>query len=361
MPCPYLFLTGTHGDSAYTEDNPQVEGAMSEHAQVKRAQVRHQATLLALPNVIGVGIGLKAVGGRRTEKLCLSVLVQRKVPGAALEAEALIPDDVEGVPTDVIEAGEVRALAARTSRLRPAPGGVSLGHVLVTAGTFGCVVRDRLSGDALILSNNHVLANSNRADPGDAILQPGAIDGGDEPADVLAALERFGEIQFARQPATCPLARGLVRAVNTLAAWGGFHHRLEAWRDDPLAVNRIDAAVARPQDEADLLPEVLDIGIVRGTRPPELGLKVRKSGRSSGLTTGEIIVLDATITVGYGESTARFTGQIVTTAMSQPGDSGSVLVEAGGTRAVGLLFAGSDQVTLHNPIEAVLSALAVEL
>ena len=178
---------------------------------------------------------------------------------------------------------------------------------------------------------------------------------------MLAALERFGEIQFAREPATCPLARGLVHAVNTLAAWGGFHHRLEAWRDDPLAVNRIDAAVARPLDEGDVLPEVLEIGIVRGTRPAELGLKVRKSGRSSGLTTGEIIVLDATITVGYGESTARFAGQIVTTPMSLPGDSGSVLVETGGTRAVGLLFAGSDQVTLHNPIESVLSALAVEL
>lgn len=334
---------------------------MSEHAEVKRAQIRHQAALLAKPNVIGLGIGLKAVAGRRTERLCLATLVRRKLPRAALEAEALIPDQVDGIPTDVVEAGEVRALAGRTTRLRPAPGGVSLGHVLVTAGTLGCIVRDRATGEALILSNNHVLANGNQAEPGDPILQPGAIDGGQEPADVLAALERFGEIQFMRQPATCPVARGLVRAANALAAWAGFHHRLEAWREDPLAVNRIDAAVARPLVEGDVLPEVLDIGPVRGTRPAELGLKVRKSGRSSGLTSGEIIVLDATITVGYGESTARFSGQIVTTAMSQPGDSGSVLVESGGPRAVGLLFAGSDQVTLHNPIEAVLSALAVEL
>jgi len=338
-----------------------VEGAVSEHAEVKRAQVRHQTALLAMPNVVGLGIGLKTVRGRRGERLCLAALVRRKVPRAALEPEALIPERVDGVPTDVIEVGEVRAQAARTSRLRPAPGGVSLGHVLVTAGTLGCVVRDRASGDALILSNNHVLANANQASPGDPILQPGAIDGGHEPADVVAALERFSEIQFAREPATCPLARGLVRLVNALAAWTGFNHRLEAWREDPLAVNRIDAAVARPFDENDLLAEVLEIGPVRGTRPPELGLKVRKSGRSSGLTTGEITVLDATITVGYGERTARFAGQMVTTAMSQPGDSGSVLVEVGGTRAVGLLFAGSDQVTLYNPIESVLSALAVEL
>jgi len=365
MPCPNTFpdpgVTDAPPECAYTGSKPPAEVAVSEHAEVRRAQLRHQAALLAKPNVVGLGIGLKTVRGRRGERLCLAALVRRKVPRAALDPEALIPDQVEGVPTDVIEVGEVRALSTRTTRLRPAPGGVSLGHVLVTAGTLGCVVRDRASGDALILSNNHVLADANQASPGDAILQPGAIDGGHDPADVIAALERFSVIQFAREPATCPVARGLVQLINMLAAWTGFNHRLEAWREDPVAVNRIDAAVARPFDENDVLPEVLEIGPVRGTRPAELGLKVRKSGRSSGLTMGEVTVLDATITVAYGERTARFAGQIVTTPMSHPGDSGSVLVEAGGTRAVGLLFAGSDQVTLHNPIESVLSALAVEL
>ena len=365
MLCPLAFpdpgLADAPPECAYTGSKPTAEVAVSEHAEVRRAQLRHQAALLAKPNVVGLGIGLKTVRGRRGERLCLAALVRCKVPRAALDPEALIPDQIEGVPTDVIEVGEVRALSARTTRLRPAPGGVSLGHVLVMAGTLGCVVRDRASGDALILSNNHVLADANQASPGDAILQPGAIDGGHDPADVIAALERFSVIQFAREPATCPVARGLVQLVNTLAAWTGFNHRLEAWREDPLAINRIDAAVARPFDENDVLPEVLEIGPVRGTRPAELGLKVRKSGRSSGVTTGEVTVLDATITVGYGERTARFAGQIVTTPMSRPGDSGSVLVEAGGSRAVGLLFAGSDQVTLHNPIESVLSALAVEL
>ncbi len=116
---------------------------MSEHAEVKQAQIQHQAMLLAMPNVIGVGIGLKSVQGRRGDRLCLAALVRRKLPRAALEAEALVPDELDGVPTDVVEVGDVRADAARTSRLRPAPGGVSLGHVRVTAGTFGCVVRDR--------------------------------------------------------------------------------------------------------------------------------------------------------------------------------------------------------------------------
>ena len=334
---------------------------MPEHDEVKRVQVQHKAMLLALPNVIGLGIGLKTVQGRRGDQLCLATLVRRKLPRAALEPEAIIPDEVDGIATDVLEVGDVQAQGSRMSRQRPAPGGVSLGHTRVTAGTFGCVVRDRSTGDALLLSNNHVLADCNRGQPGDAILQPGTADGGREPDDVLAALERFGEIQFTRQPATCPLASWFVRAVNELAAWGGFHHRLEAWREDPLAVNRIDAAVARPNDESDVLAEVLEIGPISGTRPPEFGLRVRKSGRSSGLTTGEVTVLETTITVGYGDSTAQFGGQIVTTPMSRPGDSGSVLVESGGPRAVGLLFAGSDLVTIYNPIDDVLRALAVEL
>lgn len=334
---------------------------MPEHEDVQRAQVQHRARLLALPNVIGLGIGLKTVRGRREDLLCLTALVRRKLPRAALEPEDVIPDEVEGIITDVLEVGEIRAQVSRSARYRPAPGGVSIGHPRVTAGTLGCIVRDRSTGDALILSNNHVLADCNRASPGDTILQPGVADGGREPEDGIGALERFGEILFARQPATCGLANGLVRAVNSVAAWGGFHHRLEAWREDALAINRIDAAVARPQEESDVLAEVLEIGQVSGTRLPELGLRVRKSGRSSGLTNGEITVLDTTLRVSYGERTAQFQGQVVTTPMSRPGDSGSLLVESGGPRAVGLLFAGSDLATIYNPIEDVLRTLAVDL
>src|SRR4030067_2386517 len=98
-------------------------------------------------------------------------LVRQKVPPAALTAETMVPREINGVRTDIIQVGEIRALQSRTDRWRPAPGGVSIGHFRITAGTFGCVVRDRASGSRLILSNNHVLANSNDASPGDAILQ----------------------------------------------------------------------------------------------------------------------------------------------------------------------------------------------
>ena len=325
------------------------------------ARQRHQETILRMPNVVGVGVGNKEVRGQRTRQMTVTALVRKKVPEAGLRPEDVIPKEVGGLPTDVIEVGDLRALQSRTARLRPAPGGVSVGHYQVTAGTLGCLVRDRTTGRRLILSNNHVLANSNDARVGDAILQPGAIDGGRDPADTIAELERFVAVQFLQGPATCGVALGAVALGNALAGVLGSKHRLMAYRYDSQAVNQMDAAVARPLEEAAVSNEILDIGELGGTAPAGLGMRVRKSGRSSGLTSGEITVLEATVTVGYGEKTARFEGQIISGPMSEPGDSGSVLVAADSLLAVGLLFAGSQQATIYNPIQAVLTALDVAL
>ena len=71
--------------------------------------------------------------------------------------------------------------------------------------------------------------------------------------------------------------------------------------------------------------------------------------------------MDATVTVMYGAQEARFEEQLVTTPMSEPGDSGSVVVDADSLLAIGLLFAGSDQATILNPMQAVLDALEVAL
>ena len=114
------------------------------------------------------------------DEVCVVALVRRKRPPTALGPEALVPSEIDGVPVDVLEVGDLRAQVDRKARLRPAPGGVSLGHYQITAGTFGCVVRDQASGARLLLSNNHVLANGNEASPEDPILQPGTADGGRE-------------------------------------------------------------------------------------------------------------------------------------------------------------------------------------
>ncbi|MCL4424000.1 MAG: S1 family peptidase, partial [Firmicutes bacterium] len=84
-------------------------------------------------------------------------------------------------------------------------------------------------------------------------------------------------------------------------------------------------------------------------------------GRTTGLTRGRVRTLHATVQVEYGEGrVAIFTEQVVTTAMSQGGDSGSLILDRDG-RAVGLLFAGSDQATIFSPIGAVERLLGVRV
>ncbi|HET7010968.1 MAG TPA: hypothetical protein VFI11_09355 [Anaerolineales bacterium] len=332
--------------------------AMSE---LRRAKEEHKEELLAKENVVGVGLAEKRINGQPTGTMTVVALVRKKIPRAGLDPKEIVPSHVDGIPTDVIEVGDLKAHAARTDRWRPAPGGVSIGHYRITAGTLGCLVRDRETGARLILSNNHVLANGNDASIEDPILQPGTADGGREENDTIAYLERFVPIEYSLEPSTCGLASGLADVANLIARLVGSKHRLQAIRANPEAVNRVDAALARPTDDSIVSDEILEIGRVAGTLAPSLGLAVRKSGRTTGLTTGEITVIEATVDVGYDERLARFEGQMLTGPMSEPGDSGSLLVAANSLQAVGLLFAGSTQTTIYNPIANVLSALAVTL
>lgn len=335
---------------------------MDDHFGVQQVKAFYKESILKKANVVGVGTGYKQVGGSKTRDLCLVVLVRQKVPRVGLAPEDLVPAKIEGIPTDVMQVGELRALQARTERWRPAPGGVSLGHYKITAGTFGAIVRDRDTDARLILSNNHVLANSNDASPGDPILQPGAADGGKLKDDTLAILERFEPLAFSTAPSDCSLATGAAEVANFFARLVGSKHKLQAMQVDTEAANYIDAAVARPVQDDLVLEEILEIGIVSGTTEAELGMPVRKSGRTTRLTTGEINVLDATVNVSYGSGkTARFEEQIVTGAMSQGGDSGSLVVSAESLLAVGLLFGGSNQATIFNPIQKVLDILRLEI
>ena len=335
---------------------------MTDHELARQTKQLHAQEILSKPNVVGVGVGEKVSNGKKTGEISVVVLVRQKLPPAGLTKEALLPRAFDGVKTDVIEVGDVRALQTRTDRWRPAPGGVSLGHYQITAGTFGCVVRDRTDNSRLILSNNHVLANSNDANPGDAILQPGPADGGSASRDTIAHLERFCPIQFSVSPPTCNIASGFASFGNFLAGLAGSSHRVQAYKAAPQAANLVDAAVARPVNDSDILDEILEVGVVSGTLPASLGLQVRKSGRTTAFTTGEISVLDATVNVSYGAGkVATFENQLVAGAMSQGGDSGSLIVAAAELKAVGLLFAGSDQSTIINPIQAVLDCLNVDL
>jgi len=315
--------------------------------------------LLAREHVVAAGIGYKTVGGKRTDALSIICSVAKKVPEALLAADDLVPKEIQGIPTDVVETGHLRALQARTDRWRPAPGGVSIGHPSITAGTLGCLVKK--GGETLILSNNHVLAAENAAAIGDPILQPGTYDGGSDPADRIAVLQEFVPIRFlSTEPSDCTVARSVAVLANVLANLVGSRTRLLAVRFQE-EENRVDAALAMPVNPADLSAEILELGTIRAIGSAGLGTAVRKSGRTTGLTSGEILQVDVTADISYGAGlTARFTDQIMAGAMSSGGDSGSAVLDLE-NNLVGLLFAGSDTTTVINPISHVVDALGIGL
>jgi hypothetical protein len=325
--------------------------------EVRRVKAQFTDLLLGKSNVVGCGVGYKEVAGTRTGELCVVVSVAQKVPRGQLAPENLVPQALEGVSTDVQETGVIRALQARTDKWRPAPGGVSCGHVAITAGTLGCLVTR--GGQVYILSNNHVLADSNQGQPGDSILQPGPYDGGTL-ADQIATLEEFVPINFGTDGSICPIATGLADVFNGLAQILGSRHRMRAFQENP-EMNLVDAAIARPLSTDLVEKRILEIGEPQGVGEGTLGLRIRKSGRTTGLTSGEITQVDATVRVGYGAgNTATFTDQLIAGPMSSGGDSGSAVLDEDG-RVVGLLFAGSSSTTVINRIQNVLDALNVSV
>lgn len=154
--------------------------------------------------------------------------------------------------------------------------------------------------------------------------------------------------------------------LNALAAAVGSGTRLQAVKvaaaPTPRATeNLVDAALAEPLDPADVKDEILGIGAITGLAEGTLGMAVRKSGRTTGVTTGSIEQIDVTARVSYGVGrSATFVDQLLAGPISQGGDSGSAVLGPDG-RLVGLLFAGSTTTTIINRIQNVFQLLAVEL
>ena len=317
-----------------------------------------RSRLMTCKNVVATGVGYKMTAGKKTGQLSIVCSVEKKEPVSKLSVFDLLPDAVDGIPTDVVPSGRIRAFQAPADRLRPAPGGASIGHYAITAGTLGCLVKK--NGQVYILSNNHVLANSNDALAGDPVLQPGPYDGGRNPDDLIAELTAFVPIHFNDADSDCLLARGIADACNTMAVLSGSGSRLKAvstMAED----NLVDAAIARPLHPDDISDEMLHIGRIAGVAEGSLGMSIQKSGRTTGFTTGEIQQIDVTVDVQYsGGKIARFRDQLLAGAMSQGGDSGSVVLNEE-KHLVGLLFAGSDTTTVVNRIQNVFTALDISL
>ncbi len=320
--------------------------------------------LMDLPNVMGVGYGYKEVRGVCTDEPAVTVLVRKKVTVQALSPKHTIPRQLASVPTDVIEVGDIVTLTGQHAGMRPARPGVSIGHKNISAGTMGAVGYDVEDGTPLILSNNHVLANATdgkdgRAQIGDAILQPGRYDGGTMD-DILGHLQRYVPLHRIAARPNCAIAAGLERIANRLIKRLRADYEFRVIKHSEIH-NQVDAAVAKPVEEGSISPDILDIGIPEQPIEAQLGMWVQKSGRTSGWTEARIKVIDAVLRVAVGDTGfAIFTDQIVTTPLGQPGDSGS-LVLTEGRRPVGLLAAGSQQVTICNMIQPVLSLLHIAL
>lgn len=365
---------------------------------VRRIQERYQNELMNKRNVVGVAMGYKNTDDHNDPAVV--VLVEEKKPVSSLNRTDVIPREIDGVRTDVIEVGRLVALgqfdgdthgdaqstphlaASPRERHRPLiPAGVSAGHYLVTSGTLGAVVKDRATGQRLLLSNNHVFANSNEATYGDGILQPGKLDGGQHPSDKVATLERFLALAYVEGdviPAIPAQAVAVAKQSKSgLQALIDFVMSLLAPKPAPTVPsvpsvimpvgmdNVADAALARPLD-ADLFSrQIRGIGNIRKTAPPTLGMHIRKTGRTTDTTQSTVTLLNATVNVAYNTSkgirNARFVGQVICGAFSQGGDSGALVVDAESQTAVGLLFAGSGIASIFTPIDVVLDTLKVDL
>lgn len=303
--------------------------------------------LFTKQNVVGVGIGEKIKNQQNTGENCITVFVSQKLDTSLLKNDDLIPENLSEFKTDVIETGVIFAGGAieqdskkenvvpeiLIQRIRPAKGGYSVGHYQITAGTISTVVYDAsgygIPSKYYILSNNHVLANSNNALIGDPILQPGPYDGGTVANNTIAHLSRFVPINF-KTPTTTP-------------------------------INYVDAAIAEGQFQ-DLNREIYWIGYINKINAnPKINDVVKKTGRTTNFSTGTILSTNATVDVNYGGGlVARFANQIVTTVMTAGGDSGSLLCDINGN-AVGLIFAGSPSISIANKISNVQSLLRIRL
>lgn len=298
-------------------------------------------------NVIAVGKGFKETNKIKTREMAVVVIVKEKVPLSELKDSDIIPRTFEGLSTDVVESNEFKAL--RLNRYRPMPGGVSGGHYKVTAGTVNGL---EIDGEKILISNNHVIANCNDSYIGDRIWQPSNFDGGNE-SDTIALLEKFVPIKF-YEPSNCLIANFISNACNSISTLLNRSTKLQ-----PISkpMNKVDCAYGIPINDEDIILDILEIGKPKGFNYTNLGHKIKKSGRTSGLTEGTVEIIEAEVQVNYGKyGTAYFENQIITTKIADPGDSGSLVLNFD-DEIVGLLFAGSDTLSIVNDISDVLFEL----
>ncbi len=326
-----------------------VDGSPPGLARAMGVQDAHSDVLMAVPGVAGTATGVRGDG-----RAAVVIFTEHASVGG-------LPQTLDGVPVIVRVSGKFYPRHHRpghtkggddgtgdpppdsggcpddtTAKSRPACIGTSTGHPDITAGTIGVRVTDS-GGGVYALSNNHVYADENRAARGDAVIQPGAFDGGTSLSDDIGTLHEYEPIVFSQ-----------------------------------LAANLMDAAIAMTTaDQLGQSTPPFGYGVpCTQTVGAVINMKVKKVGRTTGQTEGSVYALNATVDVSYDAGVARFVDQIIITPgnFSAGGDSGSLVVASGKGRnrnidrkPVGLLFAGSNLFTIANPIGPVLQRFGVTI
>jgi len=255
----------------------------------------------------------------------------------------LIPSYIDGVCTDIVEIGPIKALDNK-GKFRPVCAGVSTMHKDGTACTLNGFYKDKATGKVLIASNNHCYAMENNAKIGDEVMQPAPYDGGKYPEDVIGRLEKFVEVKFV--DFTCPFRNSLHRFYRIFA---------------DLPINTVDIAFATID-----IPYVVMatyIGNYKGKTEAALDMKVQKSGRTTEWTNfGKIVSTSWSGTVQYSRGMAFFSDCILIEGnnFSAGGDSGSPVFDLNGNY-LGALFAGSETNTIVCKVKNIEEQANVEL
>lgn len=147
---------------------------MPDFATVLEVKQRAKARLLAIPGVHAVGIGNKWIKGSATREPAIMILVVKKKPLSEVPPAEVIPDEIDGVKTDVYES-DVPAPQVDDAPHRPLTGGIQLegGLPLGEAGTLGCIARtDEPQPRIVALTNQHVVASVANGTPTQLTVTP---------------------------------------------------------------------------------------------------------------------------------------------------------------------------------------------
>jgi hypothetical protein len=289
-----------------------------------------------------VGIGRKHVEGKKTSTRCVRFHVLQKLPRAMLARRHRIPSSIDGIPTDVVVTPRAVLLAAQACpagavEQRPLRGAIGISGPRTTAGTLACFIRLRNGAPGtFLLTCSHVLADG-QATVGDPVVQPALADGGSVAKNSVASLEMF---------------------TGVLSA----------------AAVDVDAAVAKLLDGVAFDPEICGLGRPQGTKAPQQGLGVERKGKSTAAGSpsilGSISEPDCDISIAVpGGGTVLYQDQFrieplsPTGPFSVGGDSGSLILQSGSTRAVGMLVGGDPggSFSVATPIQRVLDRFEVDL